>query len=194
MDDVVIVILKLGLIMFLVLLNGFFVAAEFSLVKVRDTQLDGMVASGHRRAKIARKVVRNLDAALSATQLGITLASLGLGWVAEPIFESLLHPVFAVFGIESHAMQETLAITVGFFIITFLHIVAGELAPKSMAIQYLIQAMRSAVIHSLKNCLLIPHGMKSSMRASRALHPPLTFLMRTTLKPEMQTAPPYKAT
>src|SRR5436190_23694637 len=85
--------LKVLLLLALVLLNGFFVAAEFALVKVRDTQLHALVARGHRRAKIARRIITNLNAYLSATQLGITMASLGLGWVGEPIVNALLSPL-----------------------------------------------------------------------------------------------------
>jgi len=91
--DPIIILGKLLLVVFLVLLNGFFVAAEFALVKIRDTQLDPLIAKGHRRATIARRIVGNLDRSLSAAQLGITLASLGLGWVGEPVFVVLLHPV-----------------------------------------------------------------------------------------------------
>ncbi|MEO6182665.1 MAG: hemolysin family protein [Verrucomicrobiota bacterium] len=120
---------------FLVLLNGFFVAAEFALVKIRETQLDPLVARNHRRAKIARRIVGNLDASLSATQLGITLASLGLGWIGEPVFADLLHPLMSWLQIESPKVQHTVSFAVGFSVITFLHIVAGELAPKSLAIQ-----------------------------------------------------------
>ena len=83
------VAVKIIAVIFLVGLNGFFVAAEFALVKVRGTQLQPLLAKGHRRAKVARHVVNNLDAFLSACQLGITLASLALGWVGEPIFETL---------------------------------------------------------------------------------------------------------
>lgn len=119
----------------LVLLNGFFVAAEFALVKVRDTQLEPFVAKGNLRAKVARRTVHNLDAALSATQLGITLASLGLGWIGEPVFVHLLEPVMKAFQIESPEVQHSLAFGIGFSVITFLHIVAGELAPKSLAIR-----------------------------------------------------------
>lgn len=126
---------KVIAVLVLVLLNGFFVAAEFALVKVRDTQLEGLVVKGHRRAKVARRILHNLDAALSSTQLGITLASLGLGWIGEPVFVSLLQPVIKAFQIQSVELQHTLAVVTGFFIITFLHIVAGELAPKSLAIR-----------------------------------------------------------
>lgn len=134
-DAAVLIALKLLLVLFLVLLNGFFVAAEFAIVKIRDTQLVGLVAAGHRRAKMARGLLANLDASLSATQLGITLASLGLGWVGEPVFASLLAPVMTGFNIESEQLRHTISFVVGFSVITFLHIVAGELAPKSLAIQ-----------------------------------------------------------
>jgi CBS domain containing-hemolysin-like protein len=135
MSDSVEIILKLLLVAFLVFLNGFFVAAEFAIVKIRDTQLEPLVTKGHRRARIARRIVGNLDAALSATQLGITLASLGLGWVGEPIFAKLLAPLMHAFNISSPDMQHRISFAVGFTAITFLHIVFGELAPKSMAIQ-----------------------------------------------------------
>ncbi len=135
MDPLLQTILNLLLVAFLVFLNGFFVAAEFAIVKIRETQLQPLVAKNHRRAKIACRIVRNLDAALSATQLGITLASLGLGWVGEPIFAKLLEPAMKWFSIESPEAQHRIAFVVGFSAITFLHIVLGELAPKSMAIQ-----------------------------------------------------------
>jgi CBS domain containing-hemolysin-like protein len=127
-------ILQLAAVPLLVLLNGFFVAAEFALVKIRDTQLETLVLKGHRRAKVARRIVHNLDAALSSTQLGITLASLGLGWVGKPVFASLLAPVLKQFNVDP-AQADWIAFAVGFTVITFLHIVAGELAPKSLAIQ-----------------------------------------------------------
>jgi CBS domain containing-hemolysin-like protein len=130
-----IILLKILAVMILVLLNGFFVAAEFALVKIRETQLDPLVAKNHRRAKIARRIVGNLDAALSATQLGITLASLGLGWIGEPVFVDLLHPFMNWLQIDSPKVQHSISFAVGFSVITFLHIVAGELAPKSLAIQ-----------------------------------------------------------
>lgn len=134
-NDIIIVALKLLLVLVLVALNGFFVAAEFAIVKIRDTQLVGLVAAGNRRAKMARVLLSNLDASLSATQLGITLASLGLGWVGEPVFASLLAPAMEWFNVESAQMRHTISFVVGFSVITFLHIVAGELAPKSLAIQ-----------------------------------------------------------
>ncbi len=130
---------KIMAVLFLVLLNGFFVAAEFALVKVRDTQLESLVLKGQRRAKMARKILHNLDAALSSTQLGITLASLGLGWIGEPVFVVLLKPIIKLLQIESLETQHSIAVAFGFSIITFLHIVAGELAPKSLAIRKSLQ-------------------------------------------------------
>lgn len=126
---------KLGAVLFLVLLNGFFVAAEFAVVKIRDTQLVALAGRGNRPARVARRILGNLDAALSATQLGITLASLGLGWIGEPVFASLLEPVVGWLRIESEQIRHSISFGVGFSIITFLHIVAGELAPKSLAIR-----------------------------------------------------------
>jgi CBS domain containing-hemolysin-like protein len=127
--------LKILAVPVLVALNGFFVATEFALVKVRLTQLDPLVARGQRRARMARHVVAHLDAYLSAAQLGITLASLGLGWIGEPLFEELLQPVFLAFAVENQAVRKSIAFAVGFTVITFLHIVVGEQAPKSFAIR-----------------------------------------------------------
>jgi len=130
--------LKILAVLVLVALNGFFVATEFALVKVRVTQLDPLAAKGNRRARMARHVISHLDAYLSAAQLGITLASLGLGWIGEPIFVDLLQPVFNWFGLTGHeheTLRETIAFIVGFASITFLHIVVGEQAPKSFGIR-----------------------------------------------------------
>src|SRR5687768_18608279 len=92
-DSPMMIALKLFAVLVLVLLNGFFVAAEFALVKIRDTQLDPLIRKGSRTAKVTRKILGNLDASLSACQLGITLASLALGWVGEPVFSALLTPL-----------------------------------------------------------------------------------------------------
>jgi CBS domain containing-hemolysin-like protein len=119
----------------LVAINGFFVAAEFALVKIRDTQLTPLITKGHRRARIARRVIHNLDASLSACQLGITLASIGLGWIGEPVFSALLGPLMDALGIGSAGVRKTIAAVVGMSVITFLHISAGEQAPKWLAIQ-----------------------------------------------------------
>ena len=134
-DLVILIALKVLAVLVLVLLNGFFVAAEFALVKIRDTQLDPLIARGQRRARMARHLLQNLDAYLSAAQLGITLASLGLGWIGEPIFTDLLRPVFGWLGVDSADTRHTVSVLVGFTVITFLHIVAGEMAPKSLAIR-----------------------------------------------------------
>jgi CBS domain containing-hemolysin-like protein len=119
----------------LVLLNGFFVAAELALVRIRDTQVEPLVLKGHRSAKIVRRLIRNLDATISAIQFGITLASLGLGVLVEPVFAALLAPVFGWLRVESEAVKHTVAIVVGFLVNTFLLIVVGELGPKTIAIR-----------------------------------------------------------
>ena len=119
----------------LVFLNGFFVAAEFAIVKVRLTQIEPLMKSGMKRAKTAHNVITHLDAYLSATQLGITLTSLGLGWMGEPFVAHMLAPLFVALGITNPTLIATTAFSVAFGIITFLHIVLGELAPKSLAIQ-----------------------------------------------------------
>ena len=135
MDAFLPILWKLLAVAVLVLLNGFFVAAEFALVKVRDTQLSPLIAQGDRRARIARRVIGNLDASLSACQLGITLASLGLGWIGEPVFAALLRPLLDLLAIRSVDLRETIAFIVGFSVLTFLHISAGEQGPKWLAIQ-----------------------------------------------------------
>jgi len=138
MDSAVLISLALKIlaVAVLVFLNGFFVAAEFALVKVRDTQLHPLVRQGNRRALTAEFVRQRLDAFLSAAQLGITLASLALGWIGEPVFTALLQPVFQWLDIQDPHLREGLAVAVGFSVITFLHISAGEQAPKMMAIQH----------------------------------------------------------
>jgi CBS domain containing-hemolysin-like protein len=133
--DITNIALKILLVFGLVLLNGFFVAAEFALVRVRETQLDPLATRGNRRAKIARNIVSHLNTYLSATQLGITMASLGLGWVGEPVFTALLSPILASLNVESEPVRRSISFAVGFSALTFLHISAGELAPKWMAIQ-----------------------------------------------------------
>jgi CBS domain containing-hemolysin-like protein len=121
--------------LFFVFLNGFFVAAEFALVKVRATQIDPLVATGDRRAKLARHMITHLDAYLSATQLGITLASLALGWIGEPAFGHLVEPLVRWIPGTSDATVRSVSLIAAFLIITVLHIVLGELAPKSVAIR-----------------------------------------------------------
>jgi CBS domain containing-hemolysin-like protein len=134
-DAIIKVVLLVLAVVVLVLVNGFFVAAEFALVKIRETQLTPLIARGHRRARIARRVLHNLDASLSACQLGITLASIGLGWIGEPVFSTLLEPLMNALEIGSAGVRRTIAAVVGVTVITFLHISAGEQAPKWLAIQ-----------------------------------------------------------
>ena len=127
---------NLFLVLLLVFLNGVFVAAEFSLVKMRQSRLTQLQAEGNRLAGYAIRVNQRLDAYLSATQLGITLTSLGLGWLGEPaISELLVEPLLYQFGATDERLVTTISVMIGFCMITFLHIVLGELAPKSLAIQ-----------------------------------------------------------
>lgn len=123
------------LALLLVLLNGIFVAAEFAFVKVRRTRLEILAAQGDRRAKSALFGVSNLDAYLSVCQLGITLSSLGLGWIGEPAVAQLLRPAFQYFDVTNQALVASLSVAVGFTVITFIHVIFGELAPKSISIQ-----------------------------------------------------------
>ncbi|EJL31646.1 hemolysin family protein [Brevibacillus sp. BC25] len=126
---------NLILVMILVLLNGFFVATEFAIVKVRESRIAQLAAEGNKRAVDVERVLHNLDAYLSACQLGITLASLGLGWLGEPAVAHLLHPVFRYFHLNDTVVT-SISFIIAFSVITFLHIVLGELAPKTLAIQY----------------------------------------------------------
>ena len=128
--------IKLIIALLLVLLNGFFVAAEFSIVKVRYSQIQIKAAEGNKMAKQAELIIKNLDAYLSATQLGITLASLALGWVGESALEHVFHNMFAYFNLDIPATYiTTFSVIVSFSIITVMQIVFGELVPKSIAIR-----------------------------------------------------------
>lgn len=129
-------ILKLLLALFLVLLNGFFVAAEFSIVKVRYSQIQLKAAEGDSMAKQAEHIIKHLDEYLSATQLGITLASLALGWVGESALHHLIEKIFIYFQLAmDQGMITTISLVLSFLIITIMHIVFGELIPKSIAIR-----------------------------------------------------------
>ncbi|HEX5834936.1 MAG TPA: CNNM domain-containing protein, partial [Pyrinomonadaceae bacterium] len=125
--------LNLGLVVFLVLANGFFVASEFALVGVRKSRIETLAKGGDRRAKRLLPLLNNLNAYISATQLGITLASLALGWIGEPAIAHLLEVPLQ--GRIPDALLHTIAFAVAFSIITFLHIVLGELAPKTLALE-----------------------------------------------------------
>jgi CBS domain containing-hemolysin-like protein len=133
-DSPIVLLLKLGAIAALVVLNGFFVACEFAIIKVRSSQLDALVEEGNLRANFVKHVRAHLDAYLSATQLGVTLASLALGWIGEQFLEKMIEPIFALLGVHSHAVVTSVSVALAFFSITFLHIVFGELAPKYTAI------------------------------------------------------------
>jgi len=129
-------IIKLLIALFLVLLNGFFVAAEFSIVKVRYSQIQLKAAEGNSMAKQAEHIIKNLDAYLSATQLGITLASLALGWVGESALHHVIEDIFHYFSLEvAQSTITMISVILSFLIITVMHIVFGELVPKSIAIR-----------------------------------------------------------
>ena len=134
LEDPFLLSLKILVVFLLVFGNAFFVAAEFSIVKMRSSRLDVLIAEGNRRASYAKKLSDRLDVALSVTQLGITIVSLGLGWLGEPVVASLLHPAFSWFGVPESAV-ETVSFAIAFFLITSLHIVGGELIPKNVAIR-----------------------------------------------------------
>jgi len=131
--DIVPTLLDILLVAFLIFMNGFFVAAEFCCVKIRTSRLETLIAEGSSRAKYAKQLTEHLDYSLSVTQFGITLASLGLGWVGEPALATLILPVTRAVGLPDE-VGHTVALAVAFTIITSLHIVLGELTPKSMAI------------------------------------------------------------
>ncbi|WP_408009434.1 hemolysin family protein [Pseudalkalibacillus sp. A8] len=128
------IIIKLLSVAILIALTAFFVAAEFAIVKIRSTKIDKLVEEGNKKAVAARNVLDNLDGYLSACQLGITITALGLGWLGEPTVEKILHPLFEELAI-SEALASTLSFIIAFSAITFLHVVLGELAPKTIAIQ-----------------------------------------------------------
>src|SRR3984893_6096776 len=128
------ILLNLLVILLLVFLNGFFVASEFALVKVRSTQLDAL-EEGDKRVALARRVTSHLDAYLSATQLGITLSSLALGWIGEPYLARLIRPLLIDLGMRSENFVHGVSFAIGFGIITYLHIVLGEVTPKWLGIR-----------------------------------------------------------
>ena len=127
--------LTIRLIVFAILIaaTAFFVATEFAIVKVRTTKIDQLVAEGNKKAIRAKKVITNLDEYLSACQLGITITALGLGWLGEPTFEIILRPIFEFLDL-SGSVTSVLSFIVAFSLVTFIHVVVGELAPKTLAI------------------------------------------------------------
>lgn len=122
------------MVLILILLTAFFVATEFALVKVRSTRINYLIEDGNKKAINVKKILDNLDGYLSACQLGITVTALGLGWLGEPTIERLLHPLFDTYGINA-SISSILSFGIAFLTITFLHVVVGELAPKTIAIQ-----------------------------------------------------------
>lgn len=129
-------LLYIAITLALVLLNAFFVASEFAIIKIRPTRLEQLVRSGDTRAKLALDITHRLDAYLSATQLGVTLASLGLGWIGEPAIARWIEEPFAKLGPWAGPASHVVGVVVAFIVITALHTIVGELAPKSMAIQH----------------------------------------------------------
>ncbi|MDU7036051.1 MAG: DUF3169 family protein [Staphylococcus simulans] len=128
-------IINLLIFIFLIALTTVFVGSEFALVKVRATKIEEMVAEGNGSAAVVKKMISNLDYYLSACQLGITVTSLGLGWLGEPVFSKLLHPIFELIPLPD-ALNTTISIVISFLVVTYLHVVLGELAPKTFAIQH----------------------------------------------------------
>jgi len=129
-------LIRLVAVFFLVLANGFFVAAEFSLVSVRHTRIAELISQGNRTARWVKKAIDDPDRFIAATQLGITISSLGLGWIGEPALGHLLLPVINLFPVEiEQEVSHSLSAGLAFALITFLHVVVGELAPKSIALQ-----------------------------------------------------------
>lgn len=126
--------MKLAAVALLILLTAFFVASEFAIVKVRKSKMEANANAGDKKAKNALKLVNNLDYYLSACQLGITITALGLGWLGEPTLEVLLLPMLGSLGLPN-SLTHVFSFLIAFFIITFLHVVLGELAPKTLAIQ-----------------------------------------------------------
>jgi len=139
-DAIILFALKILAVLALVLLNGFFVAAELALVRIRDSQLASLAEKGNRRAKTARHILAHIDVYIGATQFGITMVSLGLGMAVEPVFHDLLEPLFNVLGVASESLRHHIALGVGFFTNCYLLIVAGELVPKAVAIRRTLQA------------------------------------------------------
>ena len=173
--------------LFLVLLNGMFVAAEFGFVKARKTRMELLAARGDRRAQSALFGMAHLDAYLSVCQLGITLASLGLGWIGEPAVARILRPVLEIFSITNQAVISSLSMAIGFATITFLHVVFGELAPKSISIQkaektvlVLARPMRLAyllwypvvvILNGISNAFLRLIGIRPASEAEQSHSP-----------------------
>ena len=134
MQGYILEMINLLLVAILILMTAFFVAAEFAIVKIRSSRIDYLIESGNKRAVHAKKLLDNLDGYLSACQLGITVTALGLGWLGEPTVMRLLSPLFNELALNE-TVASVLSFVIAFFTITYLHVVIGELAPKTIAIQ-----------------------------------------------------------
>ena len=135
MTPIYVYVVNIALVLFLVFANAFFVVSEFSIVKIRRTKLEELAHQGNKRAKIALKINDRLNTYLSAIQLGITIASLGLGWIGEPAVSKLLEQCFGIWLADNPVLLHSLSFGIAFTFITLLHVVLGELVPKSLAIQ-----------------------------------------------------------
>jgi CBS domain containing-hemolysin-like protein len=184
----------------LVLANGFFVATEFAIARIRTTQVDELVAAGRPGARSLRHAVDHLDAYLAACQLGITIASIGLGFLAEPAFERLIEPVAEPLGDSTGIAAHGLAFGFAFLVVTLLHVVLGELAPKSLAIarnaptalaialpmRIFYVAMKPFVdlFNWLGNLVLAPFGIQRASEVGHAPHSEdeLRLLLRQSLR------------
>ena len=130
-------IFNLFVIVLLLFSNGFFVASEFAMVKVRKTRIEQLVNEGNFNAKIALEAIKDLDKFIAAVQLGVTISSIGLGWVGEGTLARIIEPIFAFLpGISQNVATHTVSVSLSFALITFLHVVIGELIPKSIALEY----------------------------------------------------------
>ncbi len=147
-------VLYVGVAAFLVLLNAFFVLAEFAIVKVRATRMRDLASKGDRRAALVVRITGELDAYLSTCQLGITVASLGLGWVGEPAFARLVEPALGWAGIRSAALLHSVSFTIAFTFVTLAHTVLGELVPKSIS----IRRAEAAALWCARPLLAFHHG------------------------------------
>src|SRR5262245_30810436 len=124
------------LILALVFANGFFVAAEFAIVTVRKTRIDQLIAEGHGSARAVRRAITDPKSYIAATQLGITMASIGLGWIGEPALAAVIQPWFSALpAVVAESTAHSIAVAIAFAIVTALHIVLGELAPKTIALE-----------------------------------------------------------
>ena len=171
--------LRILIVLALVFANGFFVAAEFSLVTVRKTRVDQLIAEGNRMAVTVRHALTDPESYIAATQLGITMASIGLGWVGEPMLASMIEPAFSFLPPRlSAAGAHSVSVALAFAAITALHIVLGELAPKSIALQYAEQTSLYIIrpialfLKTFRPFILLLNGMGRTVVNLLGLRPP----------------------